>query len=102
MWFRKLASCFLLSIVAFISLVMYSFLPLGIFGNKLDFTHMMGLKVGIAIAVAIFSALFYLVFYKTRKVRFEFFGFGLMISIIIPGFIAFCTTDIILKLFKIG
>jgi len=87
-----------LGAVAFITVVMYAFLPLGIFGNNLDFEHYLLPKVIVALIVALVSARLYISFFKARKPAPEVFCFGLITTLGITGLLTYVLLDLALKL----
>ncbi|WP_457568654.1 hypothetical protein [Desulfurobacterium sp.] len=88
-----------LAAVAFISVVMYAFLPLGIFGNNLDFQHFLLPKVIAAFIVAIVSGKLYMGYAKLRKISPEVVYFGLVTTLGITGLLTYVIIDLALKLF---
>ncbi len=87
-----------LGAVAFITVVMYAFLPLGIFGNNIDFEHFLLPKTIVALIVALISVKLYASFFKARRPAPEVFYFGVITTIGITGLLTYVLLDLGMKL----
>ena len=86
------------TVVGFIMVIMASLLPLGIFSEILDFHHYVGLKIALAVLFSLFTLSLYIKYVRELRLSPIVWGFGSVMSIVVPTLLLFVAVDVILKI----